>query len=112
MLSTILKYEVEMLVPDVVGCPRWRVKGVFTPDYDIEDRPIQKRFLWWTWDKSCAVILNEKKARTSARRRAFKLAKKLHPDYCARVFVIFKFPEVDEPIRHCVWENGRYYSTH
>lgn len=112
MLSTILRYEVEMLVNDLEGSLLWRTKFVFAPDYAIENHPILHHFLWWTWETPHNAITNEKKARTIARRRAFKMAKRLYPDYCSRVFVVFKFPKVNEPIRHCVWENGHYYSTH
>ena len=107
MLSTVLRYEIEILIRD-----DWLVRKTFYPNYDIQNVSHQHRFLWWAWEKPYVVIHNERKARIRARRKTFKWAKKLRSEYSTRVFVIFKFPEIDEPIRHCVWKNGQYYSTH
>ena len=112
MVGTVLRYEVEMVLPSLEGRLKWKHKSTFVPHYSFEDRPVRHRFLWWTWITSRDVITNEKKARTNARRKAFRTAKKLFPIYNVRVIVVFKFPEVNESIRHCVWENGNYFSTH
>lgn len=111
MFSTVLRYEIET-IHQVDGQPKWRLRNTIHPRYDLVNEFYKKRFLWWTWGKSFAVIFNEKKARIKARNKAFRIARRLHPEYAVRVFIVFKFPEVDEPIRHCVWENGHYFSTH
>ena len=109
MISTVLRYEVEVF--DEVKND-WVIRKTINPNYDLMDESRRRRFLWWTWEKPYCVIDNEKRARIRARRKAFKWARKLYQGYETKVFVIFKFPEVDEPIRHCVCENGHYYSTH
>jgi hypothetical protein len=111
MLSTVLRYEIEIVdrTDEKIG---WKVRNTIRPNYDVQNRFKRRRFLLWKWDRAYAVIFNEKEARTKARRKAFRIAKRLYPEYTTRVIVVFQFPEVDEPIRHCVWENGRYYSFH
>jgi hypothetical protein len=111
MLSTILRYEIEVIDHSDEKF-EWKLRNVINPPYDLENKVIRGRFLWWTWERPYIVIFNEKEARIKARRKAFKIAKRLYPTYAVRVFVVFKFPEVDDPIRHRVWENGHYYSTH
>jgi len=111
MLSTVLMYEIEN-VQKVDGKLVWKLHHTILPNYGYANYVEKKRFLWWTWTVDHRTIDNERKARINARRKAFRKAKKLYPEYATRVFVIFKFPEIDEPIRHCVWENGNYYSTH
>jgi len=111
MISTVLRYEVETIDRNGEKI-EWKLRNTITPSYEVVERYIQRRFLFWTWKKYFDVIENEKEARIRARRRAFRIARRLYPEYAVRVFVIFKFPEIDEPIRHCVWENGNYYSTH
>jgi hypothetical protein len=109
MISTILRYEVEVFDEDKSD---WVIRKTINPNYDLSNESYQHRFLWWTWERPYVVIRNERKARIRARRKAFKWAWKYYPDYPTSVFVTFKFPEIDEPIRHRVWENGYYYSTH
>lgn len=111
MLSKVLKYEIET-IHNVDGQSEWKLRNTVTPQYQYAENLVTKRFLWWTWTTIHLLLANERKARIRARRKAFRTAKKLYPEYATRVFVIFKFPEIDEPIRHCVWENGHYYSTH
>ncbi len=111
MLSTILRYEIEIIerIDEKLG---WKVRNVIHPKYNVANRFQRRRFLLWAWDRAYAVILNEREARIKARRKAFRIAKRLFPGYATRIIVVFQFPEVANPIRHCVWENGRYYSTH
>ncbi len=111
MFSKVLRYEVETL-RRVSNCPEWVIRDTILPQYKYTQGATERRFFWWTVTTTHLLLDNERKARIKARRRAFKIAKKLHPEYVVRVFVVFKFPEVPESIRHCVWENGRYYSTH
>ncbi len=111
MLSKVLMYEIETIhIKD--SQPKWKLRDTIIPRYQYAENVATRRFLWWTWTATHLMLSNERKARIQARRKAFKIAKKLYPEYAVRVFVVFKFPEVDEPIRHCVWENGHYYSTH
>lgn len=110
MLSTVLRYEIETIPHD--GRLKWRIRKVIHPDYDLINETFRRRFLWWTWERPYIVIFNERKARIKARKKAFRIANRLYPAYLVRVFVIFQFPEVDDPIRHCIWANGHYYSTH
>ena len=109
MLSTILRYEVETFDEKT---DKWTLRKTINPNYDLSNESRRRRFLWWTWERPYVVIRNEREARIRARRKAFKWARKLYPEYATSVFVIFKFPEVDQSIRHRVWENGHYYSTH
>jgi len=111
MISTVLRYEIETIDRDKEKL-EWKLRTTITPNYKIIDRYIEKKFLFWTWQKHFDVIENERVERIKARRKAFKIAKRLYPEYAVRVFIVFKFPEVDESIRHRVWENGYYYSTH
>ena len=111
MLSKVIQYEIEV-VKNRDTQPEWVVRDQIEPRYQYTESVTTKRFLWWKWSTTYLLLQDERKARIRARRRAFKIAKKLYPEYAVRVFVVFKFPEVDEPIRHCVWENGHYYSTH
>jgi hypothetical protein len=111
MLSKVLKYEIET-IHIVDGRPEWKLRNTITPHYQYAESVMTKRFLWWKRSTVHLLLANERKARIHARRKAFKTVKKLYPEYSTRVFVVFKFPEIDEPIRHCVWENGQYYSTH
>ena len=111
MLSTVLRYEIE-IIRQVNGQPKWMLRNTIHPPYDLANEIHKKRFLWWTWGKAYTIIFNEKKARIKARNKAFKIARRLYPEYAVRVLVVFKFPEVDESIRHRIWENGHYYSTH
>ncbi len=109
MISTVLRYEVEVFDEEIGD---WVIRKTLNPNYDLSNESYQRRFLWWTWEQPYVVICNERKARIRARRKAFKWAWRFYPEYPTSVFVVFKFPEIDEPIRHCVWENGYYYSTH
>lgn len=111
MLSKVLRYEIE-IVKNIDSQPKWVIRNTIEPHYEYSESVSTKRFLWWTWSTTYLLLKNECKARTHARQRVFKIAKKLFPEYLVRVFVIFKFPKVDEPTRHCIWENGHYYSTH
>jgi hypothetical protein len=107
MLSTILNYEIEVITLDAEK-PTWKVRNTISPAYQFEKQRIDRWFLFWKRTEYREYITNEKVARIHARRRAFKLAKKLFPEYAVRVFVMFQFPGVAEPSRQCVWENGRY----
>ncbi len=109
MLSTILRYEIETIREDR---GEWKLWNTITPKYKYEGYVGKKRFLFWTWSEIHQVIANERRARIQARKKAFRKARRLYPGCDTRVYVVFKFPEIDEPIRHCVWENGHYYSTH
>lgn len=107
MFSTVLMYEIETVQKGV-----WKLRDTILPNYGYTNYLEKKRFLWWTWIVNHRTIDNERKARIRARRKAFRKAKRLYPEYNVRVFIVFKFPEVNDPIRHCIWENGHYYSTH
>jgi hypothetical protein len=111
MLSKVLMYEVE-IVKIVDNQPKWVHRNTFFPRYHYVEDVTTRRFLWWKRLTIHLLLQNERKARICARRKAFKIAKKLYPEYSVRVIVIFKFPGIDKQIRHCVWENGQYYSTH
>jgi hypothetical protein len=111
MLSKVLRYEIEV-IKTLDSQPEWTIRDTIEPHYQYTESVLTKRFLWWTWSTTYLLLQNERNARIRARHRAFKIAKKLYPEYATRVFVVFKFPEVKEPIRHCVWENGNFYSTH
>ena len=112
MLSKVMQYEVEVVKNVGEHQPKWVVRNTVTPGYEYHESVTTKRFLWWKWSTTYLLLENERKARIRARQKAFKIAKKLYPEYLVRVFVVFKFPEIDDPIRHCVWANGQYYSTH
>jgi hypothetical protein len=111
MLSKVIRYEIEV-IRIIDNQPKWEPRKTVIPHYQYTEGVTTKQFLWWKWSTSYLLLQNERKARIRARRKAFKIAKKLYPEYRVRVFVIFKFPEIDKQIRHCVWENGQYYSTH
>jgi len=105
MISTVLRYEIEIKYNNF----EWKLRRTITPNYEVEDHFTVKRFLFWTREKHFNVIRNERATRIKARKRALKLARKFFQSYSeVRVFVIFKFPEIDEPIRHRTWENNRF----
>jgi len=115
MLSTILRYEIEVFLkldrPEEAE-KDWHIWNTITPKYKYEGFVGKKRFLCWTWSEIHQVIANERKARIQARKKAFRKARRLYPRYDTRVYVVFKFPEIEEPFRHRVWENGRHLSPH
>jgi hypothetical protein len=109
MRSTVLRYEIETFDEEEGA---WKLRKTINPNYDLSNESDRRRFFFWTWEQPYVVIRNERSARIRARRKAFRMARKLYPEYATSVFVVFQFPEVDEPIRHRVWENGHFYSTH
>ena len=84
----------------------WKEEKIFHPDYDYEERPVQKRFLWATWKKKTKWCSNQQDAEIHARADAIKLAKTLHYDNDVRVRKCTRTPGTDWWT--LVWEDGEW----
>ncbi len=105
MRSHLIKYEIETQAPDT---GYWKVRSTIEPQWNYQKHEQVRRFLWFTWTRTTKVIVGAVLTRTHTRKRAIRLAKRLHEAYETRLWVVVQFPHDKYTTKYKVWENGKF----